>query len=118
MILDADTKVLPLLEIALATTPSLATNHLKLLLKVLAVMSVTRSRRTALVVQHVHMYANTSTPLKFLQCSVFLHEEALQNQLRLSGMVETAEHDTQVGRWGVAMARLAFLLLTNNAALN
>ena len=49
----------PLSEITLDGTPRLAAKRLKLLRKVVAVMSVTKSRCTALVAQHVYKHNHT-----------------------------------------------------------
>ena len=59
LILDADLKVFPLLEITLDGMPRLAAKRLKLLRKVMAVMSVNKSRCTALVAQHAYKWNHT-----------------------------------------------------------
>ena len=56
MILDAYLNALPLSEIILDGMPCLAVKHLKPLMKVEAVILVTRLRCTALVAQHVYKY--------------------------------------------------------------
>ena len=59
MSLDASLNVLPLSDITLDGTPHLAAKRLKLLRKVLVVMSVTMSRCTARIAQHVYKHSHT-----------------------------------------------------------
>jgi hypothetical protein len=59
MITAADLKVLALSEIIRDGVPCLAVNRLKLLRKVSALRSGTKSRWTALVVQHVYRHSHT-----------------------------------------------------------
>ena len=58
-VVTADLKVFALSDIILEGTPLLAVKRLKLLRKLVAVMSGTKSRSTALIAQHVYRHSHT-----------------------------------------------------------
>lgn len=87
--LDARLNVLPLSDIILDGMPHLAEKRLKLLRKVSAVMSVTKSRCTARVVQHVYRHNHT------LEVSDVSAVFTYRGPLKSTPVVRMAEHDSQ-----------------------